>query len=112
MRRLFNLFKRNFVSYDGRRVMIIPKSRNILEYKDAEKMYSLSLNVFAYEDDDCYTCYNIINDYNLKYLCVRDNNNKLLGFMSRQDIESNILEYEYECEEDEKVRESIRKSMH
>ena len=99
------LFKRSYYTSP-------PKAIDILKYGKQERTNSSVNTFFAKDTDDCYKCYDLVKKNNLSYLTIKNSDNCIIGILSRHDIKVNLLRHEYEDEEDEKIRETIRQSPH
>tara|TARA_B100001250_G_scaffold368826_1_gene351802 strand:- start:238 stop:477 length:240 start_codon:yes stop_codon:yes gene_type:complete len=73
-----------------------------------EMQKALKNKVFVNKNDDCYECFDIMNKNNIEFVPIKDNN-KIIGFLSKNDIKSRLDFHIYMEEETFKIREDLNK---
>ncbi len=88
-----------------------PKASEILHHAKQTRMENTVSKISVSLNDNCYTCYNLMEQYDLNYLPVKSNND-IIGVLSRYDVKSKLQHHQYEEEEEEEIRRDMTQMVY
>ncbi len=83
-----------------------PIASEILQHSKQIRMENTVSNISVSLNDNCYTCYNLMEKYDLNYLPVKNDNN-VVGILSRYDVKAKLQHHQHEEEEEGEIRKDM-----